>query len=154
MKEGVAELVNRISYLKEANVRLEAQLKAVTDEIANAKARHDSYGQLLGKLREEKNTDSANWAFRVLQDFHLKADAAQAVEQLLADAVRATTIAESERQMLDFIIGNLPDTLPADGETVDPGEYLDEGGDRTKAWRAAIAAHLRRRQASGHQDPH
>lgn len=153
MRDSVAEMTNRIAYLKEANARLEAQLKEIKDEIAKSRGRHDSYNALLNKLREEKNTDSANWAFRVLQDFHLKADAANAVERLLEDAVRATLLAESEREMLDTLIDCVGEvSFTTEYGDVDAIAYLGEDEDMRRAWRLALADHIKRRTADGHHE--
>jgi len=155
VRESVAELVNRISHLKDTNARLEARVRLLTEEMEKAKQRHEEYRALVVKLRDEKQTTQSNWAFRSIEDFHMKANAALAVEQLLGEIAVALKDLEQERRMFDWLAEHLDDVtfVEDEGSEVDPTVHMDEETVDTfpKAWRIAIAKHLDRKDGDGHQ---
>jgi len=152
-REGVAELVNRIGHLKEANARLEARVRLLTEEMEKAKERHEEYRKLVVKLRDDKQTTQANWAFRSIEDSQMKSNAANAVEQLLGEIAVAQSDLENERRMLDWLADSLEDAcIEDDGSEVDPAAYMNEETVETfpQAWRIAITKHLERKAGDGH----
>lgn len=156
LRESVAELVSRISHLREANARLEARLKLVREEMEKVKERHDKYRELVFNLREDKQTSQSNWAFRSMEDFHLKANAAIAVEQLLGELGVAQKDLERERVMFDWLADHLKDVCVEDnGVEIDPLMHMDEETVVTapQAWRVAITKYLDRKEPDEHQRP-
>jgi len=155
VRESVAELVNRISHLKDINARLEARVRLLTEEMEKAKQRHEEYRSLVSKLREDKQTTQSNWAFRSIEDFHMKANAALAVEQLLDEIAVALKDLEQEQRMFNWLAENLDDkTFVGDeGSEIDPTVHMDEETVTTvpKAWRIAITKHLDGKDGNGHQ---
>ena len=152
-RESVAELVNRIGYLKEINARLEARVKLLTEEMEKAKERHEEYRTLVFKLRDDKQTTQANWAFRSIEDFHMKANAAKAVEQLLGEIAVAQKDLETERRLFDWLAESLEDAcIDDDGSEVDPAAHMNDEAVNTfpLAWRIAITKHLERKAGDGH----
>ena len=151
IRESVAELVNRIGYLKEANTRLEARVKLLTEETEKAKTRHADYRTLVIKLRDDTQSTVANWAFKSIEDFHLKANAALAVEKLLGDIAVAQHDLAYEIKMFDWLAGNLGRAcIEDDGKQVELVLHMDNGVvDIAKSWRVAISKHLDRPQQTG-----
>ena len=151
IRESVAELVNRIGYLKEANTRLEARVKLLTEETEKAKTRHADYRTLVIKLRDDTQSTVANWAFKSIEDFHLKANAALAVEKLLGDIAVAQHDLAYEIKMFDWLAGHLGKAcIEDDGKQVELVLHMDNGVvDIAKSWRVAISKHLDRPQPTG-----
>jgi hypothetical protein len=151
IRESVAELVNRIGYLKEANTRLEARVKLLTEETEKAKTRHADYRTLVIKLRDDTQSTVANWAFKSIEDFHLKANAALAVEKLLGDIAVAQHDLAYEIKMFDWLAGHLGRAcIEDDGKQVELVLHMDNGVvDIAKSWRVAISKHLDRPQQTG-----
>lgn len=142
MREGVAELTNRVMHLREANAGLEARLKAMLEALSS-KSKDDAIHALVCRLREDKKTDQTNWPFRSIEDFHMKADAANAIDRLSGEIKAACIALEAERKMLDFMAETLEDTAFATPHgDVDPLDFIEEEGCWIKAWRAAILAYM------------
>lgn len=151
IRESVAELVNRIGYLKEANTRLEARVKLLTEETEKAKTRHADYRTLVVKLRDDTQSTIANWAFKSIEDFHLKANAALAIEKLLGDIAVAQHDLAYESKMFDWLAGHLGKAcIEEDGKQVELVLHMDNGVvDIAKSWRVAITQHLDTPQQTG-----
>ncbi len=144
IRESLAELVNRIAYLKEANTRLEARVRLLTEETEKAKTRHADYRTLVIKLRDDTQSTLANWAFKSIEDFHLKANAALAVEKLLGDIAVAQHDLADERKMFDWLSQHLGNgCIEEDGTQVELVLHMDNGVvDIPQSWRMAITKHL------------
>lgn len=147
MREGVAELTNRVMHLREANAGLEARLKAMSEALSG-KSKDEAMHALACRLREDKKTDQTNWPFRSIEDFHMKADAANAIDRLSGEVRAACIELEAERKMVDFMAQTLEDTAFATPHgDVDPLDFIEEEGCWVKAWRAAIMAYMFRAKA-------
>jgi hypothetical protein len=152
IRESLAELVNRIQYLKEANTRLEARVRLLTEETEKAKTRHADYRTLVIKLRDDTQSTIANWAFKSIEDFHLKANAALAVEKLLGDIAVAQHDLADERKMFDWLSQHLGNAcIEEDGTQVELVLHMDNGVvDIPQSWRMAITKHLESKAKNEH----